>query len=219
MLCRTVTPFLIALTFAVSACSEVVEDKASVDYEPIYVEPPVPEQNLLPTGAIYSENQVGLFAIDRRAARVGDILTVDFTESFSASKSQNAALSKSSDMTLQVPLLTGPDGEKLSGGQTFSGAGSAAQSNSLTGRVSVHVVRVLPGGNLVILGQKRLTLNNGDEYIRLQGIVRPEDISSDNTVMSDRIANADIKYIGAGEVADTGKQGWLGRIVTAVNPL
>jgi flagellar L-ring protein precursor FlgH len=61
-------------------------------------------------------------------------------------------------------------------------------------------------------------LNNGDEYIRVQGIVRPEDISSDNVVQSDRIANADIKYIGAGELADTGKQGWLGRTLTAVNP-
>jgi flagellar L-ring protein FlgH len=82
----------------------------------------------------------------------------------------------------------------------------------------VHVIRVLPGGNLEILGQKRLTLNNGDEYIRVKGIVRPEDISSDNVVQSDRIADADIKYVGAGELADTGKQGWLGRALTSVNP-
>jgi flagellar L-ring protein precursor FlgH len=203
-----------------TACSEVVEERASEDYEPIYNMPEEIDPLAMPSGAIYSSAQVGLFATDRRAARVGDILTIAFTESFSATKSQNAASTKTSSTNLTLPLLaTSASGDLATGGgQNFTGSGSAAQSNSLTGQVSVHVIRVLPGGNLEILGQKRLTLNNGDEYIRVQGIVRPEDISSDNVVQSDRIANADIKYIGAGELADTGKQGWLGLTLTAVNP-
>jgi flagellar L-ring protein FlgH len=206
---------------ALTACSEVIEEKASVDYQPIYAVPDAVDPMVLPTGGIYSSTQVGLFATDRRAGRVGDILTVAFTESFSATKSQNAAAAKSSNANLAVPFLGSTLGGKLATGtdQSFTGSGSAAQSNSLTGQVSVHVIRVLPGGNLEILGQKRLTLNNGDEYIRVKGIVRPEDISSDNVVQSDRIADADIKYIGAGELADTGRQGWLGRALTAVNPL
>ena len=205
---------------ALTACSEVVEERASVDYEPVYASPEVADPMSMPTGGIYSSSQVGLFATDRRAGRVGDILTISFTESFSATKSQNAAASKSNNGNVVVPLF-GALGNTLAAGtdQAFSGSGSANQSNSLTGQVSVHVIRVLPGGNLEILGQKRLTLNNGDEYIRVQGIVRPEDISSDNVVQSDRIADADITYIGAGELADTGKQGWLGRALTAVNPL
>jgi len=69
------------------------------------------------------------------------------------------------------------------------------------------------------MGQKRLALNNGAEYVRLTGIVRPEDIGSDNVVTSDRLAHADIRYIGAGDVADTGQQGWLSRVLTAVNPI
>ena len=85
--------------------------------------------------------------------------------------------------------------------------------------MSVTVVRVFPTGNLEILGQKKLTLNNGDEYIRVRGIVRPDDISSSNVILSDRIANAEIKYIGAGDIADTAKQGWLARIFTTVSPL
>lgn len=68
------------------------------------------------------------------------------------------------------------------------------------------------------MGQKKLTLNNGDEYIRLTGIVRPSDISPDNIVESDRIANADIKYIGAGQIADAGKRGWLSRAVNSASP-
>ena len=91
--------------------------------------------------------------------------------------------------------------------------------NTLTGLVSVHVVRVMPGGNLEILGQKKLTLNNGDEYVRVRGLVRPEDITSNNVVQSDRIANAEITYIGAGDLADTGQQGWLSRVLSSVTPL
>lgn len=217
----TPSNFKLGLLFlALTACSEVVEERASEDYAPVYDMPEEIDPSAMPSGAIYSSAQVGLFATDRRAARVGDILTVAFTESFSATKSQNAASAKTSSTNLTLPLLaSGASGGLETGGdQSFTGSGSAAQSNSLTGQVSVHVVRVLPGGNLEILGQKRLTLNNGDEYIRVQGIVRPEDISSDNVVQSDRIANADIKYIGAGELADTGKQGWFGRTLTAVNP-
>jgi flagellar L-ring protein precursor FlgH len=101
---------------------------------------------------------------------------------------------------------------------TFSGTGAAAQSNSLSGQMSVTVSRVFDGGNLEIIGQKKLTLNNGDEYIRVRGIVRPEDISSNNVVLSDRIANAEIKYIGAGDIADTARVGWLQRIFTNVSP-
>lgn len=200
-----------------AACSEDIEDRASINYEPRYPAPALEDSSLLPTGAIYSENQVGLFATDRRAARIGDILTIAFTESFSATKSQNASATKSSSMDMTIPIIKA--GISTSGDQSFTGAGAAAQSNSLSGRVSVNVVRVLPGGNLEILGQKRLTLNNGDEYIRVHGVVRPEDISSDNVVMSDRIAHADIKYIGAGTLADTGRPGWLTKILTAVNPL
>ena len=85
--------------------------------------------------------------------------------------------------------------------------------------ISVHVVRVFGNGNLEILGQKKLTLNNGDEYIRVSGIVRPRDISSDNIVPSDRIANADIDYIGAGDTAVSGKKGWYSKFLETVSPI
>ena len=206
-----------------ASCTTQVEQTASAEFMPIYPFAAEAEPANFPTGAIYTPEQAGLFAADRRASRVGDILTVSFTESFQATKSQNAGAAKTSSYELTLPNLGGLQaaGANLSNGttQSFTGSGTAAQSNSLTGLVSVHVVRVMPGGNLEILGQKKMTLNNGDEYVRVRGIVRPEDIASNNVVQSDRIANAEITYIGAGDLADTGQQGWLSRLLSSVTPL
>ena len=213
----------IAVAAVLAGCSTKVQEAASSNFDPVYPMPSETVQSGFPTGTIYSPQKAGLFATDRRASRVGDILTVAFSESFQATKSQNAGSEKSSSYQMQLPTAKPFDGlgPELSNSttQSFTGSGTAAQSNSLTGLVSVHVVRVLPGDNLEILGQKKLTLNNGDEYIRVHGIVRPEDITSDNVVQSDRIANAEITYIGAGDVADTGQQGWLSRVLTAVSPI
>jgi flagellar L-ring protein precursor FlgH len=103
--------------------------------------------------------------------------------------------------------------------KSFDGSGSAAQNNSLRGEISVTVTKVFSNGNMEILGQKKLTLNNGDEYIRLIGIIRPEDVDSRNIVPSSRIANAKISYTGAGDLADTSKKGWFSKLVDVVTPL
>lgn len=206
----------------VVGCSTEIETAASANYRPVFPVETVAETGLLPTGAIYAGDGRGLFAADQRAAHVGDVITVDFTESFRAQKTQTATTSRSDESSIQLPgLLMGAfDNSLLDSGaeRRFSGKGSAAQSNSLRGRVTVSVVRVLPGGMLEILGQKKLTLNNGDEYVRISGYLRPEDISADNVVPSDRIANAEITYIGAGDIADAGKQGWLRRGMNAITP-
>jgi flagellar L-ring protein precursor FlgH len=219
---------MLPLFLALSACDTYVEEQRSVDFEPIYLEDPEQEVTPADLGGIYQKDKGSLFAMEARAHRVGDILTVSFTESFQATKSQNAASSKTSENTVTLPTVMGSilpnslgnSGELGSSGEsTFSGSGSTNQSNSLTGLISVHVVRVYSNGNLEILGQKKLTLNNGDEYIRVSGIVRPRDISSENIVQSDRIANADINYVGAGDTARTGKKGWYTRVLDTINPI
>ena len=98
----------------------------------------------------------------------------------------------------------------------FDGEGDSAQSNTLDGDITVSVVGVLPNGNLVVQGEKWITINQGDEYIRLQGIVRPVDISTDNTVLSTKVGNAQIAYGGTGVLADTNRQGWLTRFFSTV---
>ena len=222
--------YLALLLLLLAACDTYVEDKRSVDFEPIYLPDREEEDKASDLGTIYQQNKGNLFAMEARAHRVGDILTVSFTESFQATKSQNAASSRSSENSLTLPTVMKklpvigkgiPETAELasSGESTFSGSGSSNQSNSLTGLISVHVVRVFSNGNLEILGQKKLTLNNGDEYIRVSGIVRPRDISSENIVQSDRIANADINYVGAGDTARSGKKGWYSKMLETITPL
>lgn len=209
------------LMLPLAACSTYIEDKAGLDYAPVYHE--AQPSAARATGSIFHEDTRGLFVNDRRARAVGDVLTVQFVERFQASKSQTTTSGRNSSFEMQLPsILPGgitPDALRHSTRQSFSGRGGATQSNSLTGRLSVSVARVLPNGHLEVIGQKRLVLNNGAEYVRLTGVVRPEDIGPDNVVPSDRLAHADIRYIGAGDVADTGRQGWLSRALAVVNPL
>ena len=183
----------------------------------------------VPTGGIYKASSNGLFASDIRARDVGDILTVSLLETFSATKSQTAASAKNDSFAVTLPtglpnMFTGgydKNAAGLNAGTTrsFSGSGNAAQSNSLTGFLTVMVTRVFDNGNMEIAGQKKLRLNNGDEYVRLTGLIRPEDITANNVVLSNRIADAEIIYVGAGELADSSRQGWLSRTMRAISPL
>ena len=216
--------FVLPVLFVFSTgCSTHVENLAAESYEPIIPQSTKIDQSLKPSGAIYSNSSGGLFATDRRASDVGDILTVQLTEDFAASKSQSASAAKSDSFSVDLPAIldaNGNDANLTAGGATtFSGNGAAAQRNSLRGQLSVTVTQVHHNGNMEISGQKKLLLNNGDEYIRLSGIIRPEDITADNIIVSDRIANAQISYIGAGDTADTGKKGWLSRALSTISPL
>ena len=209
-----------------SACSTYVEDVASEQFMPVI--PDETEEEPIVDGAIYKGKSKGLFATERKASKIGDIVTVALNESFNASKSQSAASGKTDSfgVTLPTGLLNDLVGRSVKDAdygfgstQAFNGTGTASQSNAITGLVSASVVRVYDNGNLEVLGQKKLTLNNGDEYVRVHGVVRPQDIGAGNIVNSNRLANAEITYIGAGDVADTAKRGWLSRLVTAVSPL
>ena len=210
------------LVLLLASCSTQLEDRASVDFEPNI---PIASKkvNKDKYGSIYSNSQKGLFATDRRASKVGDILTVSLSENFSASKSQSAKSAKKGELKFDFPnvMTAGADDGLFdsSSDQSFDGSGSAGQNNSLKGQLSVTVTKVFDNGNMEILGQKKLTLNNGDEYIRLLGVIRPEDIDSQNTVLSSRIANAKISYTGAGDIADSSKKGWFAKLIDAVQPL
>jgi flagellar L-ring protein precursor FlgH len=218
----------IAIAFS-GGCTSYVENQASLEFDPIYLEATPQPDAVVPTGAIYKASSQGLFATDIRARGVGDILTVALAETFTATKSQSTSSSKADGFDIDLPvgvpnLLTGglskeADAFKMGTAQSFAGAGAAAQSNSLTGYLTVMVTRVFDNGNMEIMGQKKLRLNNGDEYIRLTGLIRPEDVSATNLVASNRIADAEIVYVGAGEIADSGRQGWLSRGLRTISPL
>jgi flagellar L-ring protein precursor FlgH len=161
---------------------------------------------------------------DVKARRIGDIITVNLRENTNASKSAGTTTNRESTVELQP--ITGLGGNAVNiGGQSiqlgvdssneFTGDAQANQSNSLNGNISVTVIEVLSNQNLVIRGEKWLTLNNGDEYIRLTGIIRPADISPTNEIDSMKIANARIQYSGTGSFATAQKQGWLSRFFSS----
>jgi flagellar L-ring protein precursor FlgH len=176
-------------------------------------------------GSIYSAGGgIALFE-DSKARRVGDLLTVVLVEKTQAEKKANTSTAKKTSDDIANPTLfgrplsvngTGVLGFDLGSDQSFSGGGASTQSNTLSGSVTVIVMRVLPNGNLVVRGEKQLSLNQGSERVALEGIVRPIDIAANNSVTSDRVANAKIRYAGNGAVADANAMGWLARFFNSV---
>ncbi|WP_375750978.1 flagellar basal body L-ring protein FlgH [Vibrio sp. HN007] len=180
---------------------------------------PKPEHYAAATGSLFNTNFASDLYDDSKPHGVGDIVTVMLDESTNATKSADADLSKSNDATMD-PLEVGGQqlnlgdynfSYNLSNDNKFTGQSSANQSNSISGSITVEVIEVLANGNLVIRGEKWLTLNTGDEYIRLSGTIRPDDISFENTIASTRISNARIKYSGTGTQQDMQEPGFLAR--------
>jgi len=181
---------------------------------------PVPSDSLLPppnaSGSLFADAYGMSLYGDKKARRVGDVITVLLDESTQGRKSSASKTSKSSATSITAPTIgllgNAPIdalGASLQGDRSFTGKGDADQSNSLSGNITVTVSEVLPNGVLRVRGEKWITLNTGSEFIRIQGMLRPDDINLDNTVSSQKLADARISYSGSGAVASSSKQGWL----------
>lgn len=172
-------------------------------------------------GAIYQGGGGGLSLFgDRRARDVGDLLTIQLVESTSAQTNAATQVGKESGIDISAPSVFGAPvtfngrdvlSASASGARDFDGSGRSTQSNRLQGSVTVTVVQRLPNGNLVVEGSKNLRLNQGNELVQVQGIVRPADIGPDNVISSSRVADARIAYGGRGAIAQSNAMGWLGR--------
>jgi flagellar L-ring protein precursor FlgH len=183
--------------------------------------PPIPRTD----GAIYQTGQqMELFA-DLKARRVGDVLTIRLTETTSASKSAVTKTTKTTSVNNTGPTIYGhnitthglPIGTvAMTGADTFDGEGQSTQGNSLAGSLTVTVMEVQPNGNLVVQGDKTLKLNQGEEFVHVSGIVRSADIRTDNTVTSDKVADAHISYSGKGVINSANSMGWLARFFNSV---
>jgi len=158
-----------------------------------------------------------------RAKKVGDPLTIVLVERTAASKSASSKLDSSGQFGITPPStgplsLFNPTDARVSGNRGFAGQGGADQANSLSGEVSVTIAEVYGNGTALVQGQKRLTLNRGDEFVRIKGVVRLADVDRDNRVVSTRVADAQIAYTGKGDVARASRQGWLSRFFQVVSP-
>jgi flagellar L-ring protein precursor FlgH len=177
-------------------------------------------QSVEVNGAIFhTGHDVPLFE-NTVAHRVGDVLTITLQEQTQASKSATTTTKKTTTEAMAAPTLLGVPftihgnnvlANNLNDATTFDGEGTSAQSNALTGSISVTVAKRLVNGNLLVRGQKWVTINQGREYVKIQGIVRPVDIGPDNTVPSTMVADAVIAYGGTGTLADANTKGWLAR--------
>ena len=184
----------------------------------------LPVLPLIPTGSLFNAQFFTGLVTDRRARRVGDLITIRLAERTRASKSASAESGRDSDNALRFPPaipFAATLNQATQGGakQSFKGGGSAEQNNELFGEITVTVAQVLPGGILRIAGEKRLILNRGEEHLQITGLVRVDDLGFDNSVPSTRVADARIRFGGSGQVADNSRQGWLARFFAKVAPL
>ncbi len=213
--------FFVLLPIFLTACGTPLPKR-----EPSFS--PVAPADLRPppqsTGGIYQAGYDMRLFEDHTARRVGDILTVQLNEKTQSQKGANTQDSKSDNVSIAAPILglfglgiLGSSDMKaeISTKNSFSGKGKTDQSNQLNGAISVTVVELLPNGNLKIRGEKRVTLNQGDEFIRLSGIVRPVDIAPSNIIDSSKIADATFMYTGEGALADVSSKGWGSRILNS----
>ncbi len=209
---------ILAVAF-LSGCNSTVTQPVKAN-DPFYA-PTVPvmtKDAIANNGSLFTASAANSLYSDVKARRVGDIITVTLRENTNATKSAGNSTSK--EATTNLNPIVGLGGNALRiGSQSvqlsmdssneFTGDAQASQSNSLQGNISVTVVEVLPNQNLIIRGEKWLTLNNGDEYIRLTGVIRPADIAPSNEIESNKIANARIQYSGKGSFARAQEKGWL----------
>lgn len=191
--------------------------------------PPVPRGN----GSIYQAGYERSWFENVRARRVGDILLVNLVEDTEASHTNEGSVDKSNSTSITSPTFFGQGvsfnnpfssnpynlGQSLESNTAFEGDAENTQNNEFSGSLSVTVTEVLSNGYLRVRGEKRIGMTGGNEYIRVSGIVRPEDIDVRNTVDSTRIADATLVYVGDGQVTDASKMGWLARFfISAVFP-
>ena len=225
---------LLFVFFILSSCSAIENNAMHNEFKSIQPDYTNIETKTSLEGTIY-EGSGGLFASDRRANNLGDIITITLDETITANNNGSGTLNKSQDFTFDLPeaifgpssiigKLFFPGGVKeanLTSTTSAENMTSTATTNSnfnLDGTVSVTVVRVFPNGNLEIKGSRKVSFKSGSEYVSIAGVIRPEDISSSNTVSSLKIADAQISVSGDGSVTNVSTKGWLGRFFSYAKP-
>lgn len=211
---------LASVVLLLSACATPVHQPES-DPDFAAVRPvkssPIPVND----GAIYKAGFERSLFVDPTARRVGDVLTIVLQEQTNASKKSSTSTKKDSEIDLEAPTVFGApviyNGNEIlsasvSAGRSFDGEGDSSQSNSLTGNITVTVAEIYPNGNLLVRGEKLLTLNQGSEHVRISGVIRQVDIRPNNTVYSSQVADARIIYGGQGVLAEVNAKGWMQRV-------
>jgi flagellar L-ring protein precursor FlgH len=207
--------FLVFLAASLAACSSTrkdAEEESIPSYEQLRA---ISKERV--TGSIYRSGTEQALFEDVKASRIGDILTVFLVEETSGQNSMDNNINQSTGLNLDTPIFGGlskPDFNYEVGAESsFEGQSGSSQSNRLNGSIAVTVHEVLPNGNLVVAGEKWIRINKANEYIKLEGVIRPKDIGSDNALYSTQIADARISYGGKGVNSQSNSPGWVSRIL------
>ncbi|MEA3405473.1 MAG: flagellar basal body L-ring protein FlgH [Pseudomonadota bacterium] len=214
-----------------SGCSATPERVQNMSFEPSYPLN-IPQQVETQNGSLYQMGAMTLFD-DSRAHRIGDIITIALTEKFDAKKKDEAKYDKSNsqDFGVSTPLnLLGRSADQVYSGLgtlgvgygskgAFAGKSDVKQNSSMTGSIAVTVVEVISNGNLIVRGEKRLTIHEGDELIQFAGIIRPQDIRPDNTIDSTKVADVRLVYKDVGVSGDTNRPSALTQWMTKYWPI
>ncbi len=198
---------------------------------PSYEAPQIAVETPQSSGSLWTENKGSLFG-DIKARAVGDILTVAIFEQASASREATTETSRSSDNEAGISKFFGLEANLANLNSAidptqliatnyendFEGSGSTSRKENLVATLSTRVVEVFPNGNLRIEGGKTITVNREEQIIVLTGIVRPNDISTQNIINSKYVLDAKIAYTGKGVISDKQGPGWMTRILDNVWP-
>lgn len=231
--------FYLLLVFSLFGPENLLADKkekteATAKDQPL-LEPemPLPDNSASETGSLWSDAGYQKFLYyDRKAKTVGDLVTVKIVEASQASRSASTSADRQSDVGLGVSALFGLESSLVkaapsitpsslvsaSGANTFKGDGATSRSGTLTATITARVMKVLPNGNLMIMGQQEVKINNELQVLVLRGIVRPQDIQINNVILSTYIADAKIEYTGSGVLSDKQKPGWFSRVLDKIWP-
>ncbi|MCG6552311.1 MAG: flagellar basal body L-ring protein FlgH [Candidatus Magnetominusculus sp. LBB02] len=163
---------------------------------------------------------------DRRAHRLNDIVMINIVEKTTADTKEETTGNKQSNYNSQLSNFfsmgnvanTKTPQIKSTNNDQFTSKGETKNSGTLTGTISAKVIEVLPNGNLVIDSRKEITVNYETQFIVLQGIIRPDDVSSTNTISSQKVADVKLYLVGDGYLQELQTPGWLGRIWGSIRP-
>jgi len=220
---------VMCLAIVMAGCSSNLYVKSE---RPPVIEPPQ-EVIKRPVGTIWpGENPMNSLFVDRRARRVNDIVTIVVSESAVGGNNASTDTGRETNTSAAITSLLGLEQSILkrnanmgptisvagSSSNALKGSGTTTRDGNLTATISARVINILENGNFVIEGRRQLTINAEDQYLIIRGIIRPDDITSDNTILSQYIADAKIVYTGRGVVDDKMRPGWLTRIVDWVWP-
>lgn len=176
-------------------------------------------------GAIFQAGYSKPLFEDRRARFVGDTVTIKITENTTASAKNSNSVDKSNEQKASVSALKGLPGKGMLGlnlGATsstaFSGEGAAANNNAFSGSITVTVIDVMPNGNLLVSGEKQLSIGEEKEFVRISGVVNPSFVDFSNTIDSSKVADARIEYKSSGQIAESQVMGWVARFFLNVLP-